>query len=330
MTRSSLEIVAIDAPRTVGDARRWLRHQVGRWAPAGAGDAAELVLSELVTNAVLHSEGPLRVSLSHRSGCLVIEVVDGNGHGVPTIRYYSTDAATGRGMHVVARLSSAWGVRHLAAGKGVWALLADPADPERSARCARCFAPATWLLADPTAATPRVGHTGLPGHRSRPARVVAPNLPVWVYVAGQEHNDALMRELRFVAQGPTVRRVPRHLFALVSDRERPFNAELALLRAQVDEARARGAATVDLELPVSQRSLERFTRLAALHDEADGLCTRGELLTLVSPPVVRRFRAWFLEQLRARLDGREPTPWAGPFERPGHGDPGRDDSEGGA
>lgn len=330
MTGSSLEIVSIDAPRTVGEARRWLRQEVGRWATDVGRDAAELVLSELVTNAVLHGEGPVRVSLSHRNRCLAIEVVDGNGHGLPTVRHYAADAATGRGMHVVERLSTAWGVRHLAAGKGVWALLVDPDDPARSARCAHRFAPASWLLADPTDAASRVEPVVLPANRSRPSHLVAQGLPVWVYVAGQEHNDALMRELRFVAQGPATERVPGHLFALVSDRERPFHAELVLLRAQVDAARARGAATVDLELPVSHRSFERFSRLAALHDEADELCARGELLTLASPPVVRRFRAWFLEQLEARLDGREPTPWSCPSERPPHGGPGRDESDDGA
>lgn len=317
MPPSSLEVIAIDAPRTVADARRWLRGEFERWGPTPAiRQAAELVLSELVTNAVLHSPGPMRVSVSRRDDGLAIEVVDANTHGVPALQQrYSSEATTGRGLQIVDRCCAAWGVRGLKGGKGVWALLSDHEEPRSGERHAKGFKPATWLLEDPTAplAEPRPGRSG----EVELATIRVAGLPLWVYLAAQEHNDALMREFRLLSVDADS--VPTRLVALAAETRQRFAAEGTQVRSQVERAIERGQSTIDLELAVPRVGWELLGHLCQLLDEADEYCERGELLTLASPPIVRRFRAWYLDQVSAQLEGSGPGAWPGPVEPPGRG-----------
>ena len=84
---------------------------------------AELVVSELVGNAVLHGWGPVGLRLAHDERGLLVEVDDANPAppGVVTER---REGPGGFGLHVVARLSD-WGWRHSGTGKTVWARLPD-------------------------------------------------------------------------------------------------------------------------------------------------------------------------------------------------------------
>lgn len=315
MSASALEVVAIDSPPTVSDARRWLREELGGRTAPEVRDVAELVLSELVTNAVLHSPGPVRVSVSRRDGCVAIEVVDADGGELPTVHRYSEDAATGRGLQVVEACAAAWGVRGLAAGKGVWAVVADPGEPERTTRCAQRFAPGRWLLEDPT-----TDHELPAAPPSPPAsdtvRVVLCGLPLWVYFAAQEHDDALLREFHFLGRGQGPGSVPARLLELARTTRRHFAAEGTRLRSEVEAAATHGADAVDLELAAPRHDWDLVRRLGTLLDEADAYCEQGELLTLSSPPVVRRFRTWYLAEIQAQLTGAEPSPWTGPSDPP--------------
>lgn len=343
MTTSSLSVVALDVvaadvPGTVATARRWLRSEID-WAPSELSELAELVLSELVTNAVLHTPGPMRVSASRREDCVAIEVVDADVDHLPVKRSYSSEAATGRGLQIVDRLSTSWGVRALAAGKGVWAVLAEPGRPEQD-RCAEGFSPGTWLLDDPTRAVAegRAGRAGdgAPGG-APPAelvRVEIVDLPLWLYDAAQEHNDALMREFQLLARTDPSAHVPQRLVALAGEARRRFAREGTTVRGQVAAAAAAGARRVDLQVMLPGTSWELLGRLAAQLDEADEFCRHGDLLTLAAPPGVRRFREWYLGEIRSQLLGHPATPWPGPFQPPaaptppaGEASPSDDDEE---
>ena len=74
--------------------------------------------------------------------------------------------------------------------------------------------------------------------------------------------------------------------------------------------------TTGLDPEGRRRIWDLVGRLGALLDEADAYCKQGELLTLASPPVVRRFRTWYLAEIRAQLAGAAPGPWPGPVDRP--------------
>ncbi|MCK7625053.1 ATP-binding protein [Streptomyces sp. RS10V-4] len=121
---------------TVARARDFAREalQDWGWLPAASGDqraAAEdvlLVVSELVTNACLHAEGPEELRLRCVAKVLRLEVSD-RGAGSPAPRSpHRPGRPGGHGMFIVQRLCLDWGVVRNAdgAGKTVWAELAAP------------------------------------------------------------------------------------------------------------------------------------------------------------------------------------------------------------
>ncbi|MEU0382692.1 MULTISPECIES: ATP-binding protein [Streptomyces] len=116
------------------DFARQALHDWG-WLPASSADrraAAEdvlLVVSELVTNACLHAEGPEELRIGRTSKALRVEVVD-RGTGQPAPRTpHRAGRPGGHGMFIVQRLCLDWGVQRTpeAPGKTVWAELAAPA-----------------------------------------------------------------------------------------------------------------------------------------------------------------------------------------------------------
>jgi anti-sigma regulatory factor (Ser/Thr protein kinase) len=82
-------------------------------------DTVALLVTELVTNAILHARTPLRLTLEFRPAHVRICVHDGSTEP-PTLRHYGSDAVTGRGLALVEQLSSSWGVDAMATGKVVW------------------------------------------------------------------------------------------------------------------------------------------------------------------------------------------------------------------
>jgi hypothetical protein len=111
---------AFDGPAILPDLRGWLRaHPPVR--PTSLIDA-ELVCTELVTNAVEHASGPREVRIDVAAGELRIEVSDGAGAAPLTPGRSRLGAIRGRGLTVVEALAH-WGVRRGTAGKTVWAVL---------------------------------------------------------------------------------------------------------------------------------------------------------------------------------------------------------------
>jgi anti-sigma regulatory factor (Ser/Thr protein kinase) len=112
---------------SVGVARRLLRHELTtlRHAAVDADllDAAGLLVSELVTNAVVHARTDVTLHVQLRRGVLRIEVTDGSPV-VPTPRRTTGLAGTGRGLQLVDRLSNRWGVQKSRGGKTIWFELA--------------------------------------------------------------------------------------------------------------------------------------------------------------------------------------------------------------
>ena len=108
---------------SVGVARRLLRHELStlRHADVDAdlADAAGLLVSELVTNAIVHARTDVTLRVTIRRGVLRIEVADGSPV-VPTPRRTSALAGTGRGLQLVDRLANRWGVQKSRGGKTIW------------------------------------------------------------------------------------------------------------------------------------------------------------------------------------------------------------------
>jgi anti-sigma regulatory factor (Ser/Thr protein kinase) len=118
---------------SAGTARRAAARQLAGWGLADMVPSTELLVSELVTNAVRYSDGDVELRLIVRENTLACEVTD-TGRAAPTLRRAQDDEEGGRGLFLVARLTLDWGVRTAARGKTVWAeqLLPgrDGTDPE--------------------------------------------------------------------------------------------------------------------------------------------------------------------------------------------------------
>lgn len=105
--------------RSGATARRFVEETLRRWNCEEALDAVKLLVSELVTNSVVHARSEAEVAVVLKRHALRIEVSD-SGIGLPALRQAAADAMSGRGLALVDRLSSSWGVEADERGKTVW------------------------------------------------------------------------------------------------------------------------------------------------------------------------------------------------------------------
>jgi PAS domain S-box-containing protein len=117
-------------PSVVATARRLAGRQLAAWDLDDTSFSTELVISELVTNAIRHGEGPIRLRLIRDEDRLLTEVTDASSAS-PHPRHARDTDEGGRGLFLVTRLSSRWGVRHSRRDKTIWSeqgLGQDPAE----------------------------------------------------------------------------------------------------------------------------------------------------------------------------------------------------------
>ncbi|MEU9896637.1 SpoIIE family protein phosphatase [Streptomyces phaeochromogenes] len=105
-------------PAAVGEVRASVTRQLTEWGLDDLAFATELMLSELVTNAIRYGTGPIQVRML-RDRSLICEVFDGSNTS-PHLRYAATTDEGGRGLFLVAQLAERWGTRYAPAGKVIW------------------------------------------------------------------------------------------------------------------------------------------------------------------------------------------------------------------
>ncbi|MFG2978985.1 SpoIIE family protein phosphatase [Streptomyces sp. NPDC048331] len=122
------EASAVSRVRNAGAA------QLAAWGLEEISFTTELILSELITNAIRYGSAPVRVRLL-RDRTLICEVSDGSSTS-PHLRYAATTDEGGRGLFLVAQYADRWGTRYTDRGKVIWAELPltggsepQPADP---------------------------------------------------------------------------------------------------------------------------------------------------------------------------------------------------------
>ncbi|MER6421182.1 ATP-binding SpoIIE family protein phosphatase [Streptomyces sp. NPDC001137] len=103
---------------TPGRARRLARQTVAEWGLADHSEVLELLVSEVVTNAVRHTSRSLSLRLL-RTDVLRCEVAD-DASQLPRLRHAGATDEGGRGLYLVNRLARRWGATRLGAGKVVW------------------------------------------------------------------------------------------------------------------------------------------------------------------------------------------------------------------
>ncbi|MGW3633483.1 ATP-binding SpoIIE family protein phosphatase [Streptomyces sp. NPDC005122] len=114
----------LDDLSEVARARDLASLQLARWGLPEAAFLAELVVSELVTNAIRYGGSPVQLRLI-RHDTLICEVSDGS-NTAPHLRRARTFDEGGRGLFIVAQLAERWGTRQQSDGKTIWAELALP------------------------------------------------------------------------------------------------------------------------------------------------------------------------------------------------------------
>jgi len=128
--------IRISLPQTAASPAE-ARHLVSRFAAENdvrsESGSALLVLSELVTNAVLHGAEPIDVYVSREGDMLRIEVSDGGARsdGVVPRSHDDHGQPGGRGLHIVNSLAQRWGTIDNDDGKTVWAEVSLNDGPER-------------------------------------------------------------------------------------------------------------------------------------------------------------------------------------------------------
>ncbi|KUJ67143.1 histidine kinase [Streptomyces albus subsp. albus] len=106
-------------PAAVAGMRAAVAEQLAAWGLDELAFGAELVLSELLTNAIRHGSPPIGVRLL-RDRSLICEVSDGSSTS-PHLRYAATTDEGGRGLFLVAQIAERWGTRYTPQGKVIWA-----------------------------------------------------------------------------------------------------------------------------------------------------------------------------------------------------------------
>jgi len=308
------------------DARRFVRgFAAGHGLDAGLADSAELALSEVVTNAILHAHTGFDVALSLEvGGRLRVEVTD-RSPALPVQRDHSAQATTGRGMELVAAYTDDCGVRGRGpTGKTVWFVVSASGDAQEQSEQDLIDAWGVDLdvsVEDDTAA----GAAGATGGAGETA-VVLLGLPPTLWLAAGEHHDALLRELAlYFVEHPDQALTPDRI--AVADRARTWVSTRLL--AELDQRDGAGAAahhvlpmghpsplpdtpeSLDLVVAVPLGFAEAFGALQDVLDAAERCAAAGLLLARPGLPEVVAVRDWACEQAIAQHAGVPPSPWPG-------------------
>lgn len=110
-------------PASAQAARRFVRDALRELDREDVAWAAQQIVSELATNALLHARTTMDIAVSVLGDGVRVEVLDGSSVA-PRVRHYGGESTTGRGLRMVEELATSWGVDRLEAGKVVWVELA--------------------------------------------------------------------------------------------------------------------------------------------------------------------------------------------------------------
>ena len=293
---------------SAGDARRFIRAALAEVGESGALDAAELAVSELVTNAILHAATAVQLTVEVTSTAVTVSVRDWHPR-LPAQRHWSQTATTGRGLGLVASLSQAFGVDPMATGKSVWfrvgrgdTLTEVPTDGgewDVDALLAELEPPATRT-------------------------VLLPGLPARLWAAGQQHWEAVLRELYLLVQTDAeailsidLVAAGRALVAMSTAVDRATaaaidaGAPLRTLPPGHPSPLPPAPALVDVELGVTPEEQPGFAALQDALDRGIELGSAGRLLIRPALPEVIALRDWACEHVLAQLHGVPATPWSG-------------------
>jgi anti-sigma regulatory factor (Ser/Thr protein kinase) len=289
-------------PRGVSDARRWATGVLAEIGRPELIESACISVSEVITNALLHAVQPVSVRLRGTIAHPRIEVRDGSRQppALPDLDAEPEDDALltfGRGLSIVARVSSAWGAEIEDDGKVVW------------------FVPQVELV-DGRGVQGTISHATSvqredPPVVEDPIDVVLVGLPLDDMKHNRMQLRELRRELRLLALGheatyplaATLSRFFEHLDATFWRGLRDERLASALLNGE-DE--------IDLTITVPRGSGEDFGHFVELLTLADAFCRQERLLTLERTPDQVAFQTWMFGEFVHQTQGALPQRWQDP------------------
>lgn len=282
---------------SAGEARRLLRDALSGVESDDSVDAAQVAISEIVTNALVHAGTPMRLRVLLRGSALRVELSDGSPH-LPHRRDYSSVAATGRGLHMVAQMVDRWGAYPDGRGKVVWFEIVDDD-------------------ADTGEVEGQVPDSRLPDSDGA-VEVELLNMPLLMHAAWQEHAAALLREMLLIRLDEEFSALESH--ASVSDALNVLFEQIpvpelgehpdAIMASAIEPA----VSVSRLTLRIPRSSVAHFDLLDEMLEDAVELADLGELLSPPTQPEIRVMRQWLCEQIRTQLDGRSGLAWVSPTD----------------
>ncbi|MCW2764736.1 MAG: ATP-binding region, ATPase domain protein, partial [Nocardioides sp.] len=274
-------------PRGVQAARRWVVATCTDIGRTELVECAELAVSELVTNALLHGEPPIQVRVRGTREHPRVEVRDGSTErpALPITHPEDDDdllLTFGRGLSIVARSSEAWGAEIEEDGKIVWF---TPAAQFAEGDGAEGIITGT----DEDAATRRVREEDL-------VQIEVLGVPLKTYLGFQRHYRELRREVRLLALAHEADYpLAKSLSDLFGSLERHLREGIGM--PEIEAALAAGESTAVLHLLTPRDAAQTVERFIRLLDLADEFCRQERLLSLARSPEQQRFQRWFLGEL---------------------------------
>lgn len=298
-------------PRGVQDARQWVGDAFEGMGRTDLRECAELAVSEVVTNALLHGSPPIQVRVRGTQEHPRVEVRDGSSDPPTLAAATDPDDAEallltfGRGLNIVARASDAWGAELEAVGKVVW------------------FTPA-HAFSEVPGSDPLITGAADAGEQTSelardPERFTLRNVLIVDYITFQNHFRELRREVRLLTLAhESDYPLAKDLSVVFDTLGRPL--ALGIGRHQVAEALASGRTSTDLEVTMGRAAARGLDRFVELLDLTDAFCREERMLSLARSPEQRRFQNWFLGEFVRQSEGGAPEAWT----------PAEDDSTNGA
>jgi anti-sigma regulatory factor (Ser/Thr protein kinase) len=306
--RDEIRARLVADPVSVPAARRLVRDALIAWGVDQLVEDACLCVSELTSNAALHSASPyFDIVLDDQPGSVRI-CVDDQGP-VPAAAVVQRDrspveeldddlsalealTSTGRGLMIVSAIASDWGVEETSAGKRVWAQLTYDPGATGAEPVPR---PSVSATAPDPASLPAGWHV-----------VRLAGCPVQLSLRQDRHLDELIRELQLVDGSDAD--PPRELAKVISDLLQQQASARHMGRLTAQRAVAAGLQHVDVDMTVPGQAAEAVQELNRAVRAADALCRRQQLLTLASSPEVVALREWMSQEIAAQIcDGAPPT-----------------------
>jgi GAF domain-containing protein/anti-sigma regulatory factor (Ser/Thr protein kinase) len=294
--------------RSVPTARAWTA-EILATVPDGQRRAALQLVSEVVTNAVLHAGTAITLMVRRQGDDVLVEVADGSPT-FPSRRRFSPDATTGRGLLLLDSLAGSWGTERRGGGKIVWFTV--PSVPgRRDGRTDGARGRGSWVRR-------RRRRRGSGSDAGHDVEVALLGGPARELVTTFERYDALAREMRLARTGAA--RLdgspPAALAEAVEESSAALSPLVTELRARWEAAVEAGSEIVDVRLQVPADTGLRCVEADRVLDEADAYCRAAELLTVPPRPDEVALRKWVLLGVAEQCAGGDPVPWTA-RSRPG-------------